>query len=81
LENIARFYQEFAGQVLGILDYESSNTDFEEQKIQDLIDGREKARKEKDWKKADKIRDELKENRIILEDTSEGVRWKKISKT
>jgi len=45
--------------------------------IEDLVEEREKARKDKDWAKADKIRDELKEKGIILEDTKDGVRWKK----
>ncbi|MBL7100445.1 MAG: cysteine--tRNA ligase [Nanoarchaeota archaeon] len=45
--------------------------------IKKLVEEREKARKKKDWKKADKIRDQLKEKGIILEDTPEGVRWKK----
>jgi len=37
---------------------------------------REKARKEKDWEKADKIRADLKENGVILEDSEEGTIWK-----
>lgn len=44
--------------------------------LMDLIEEREKARKEKDFEKADKIRNRLKEKGILLEDTSEGVRWK-----
>ncbi|MBU4503022.1 MAG: cysteine--tRNA ligase, partial [Nanoarchaeota archaeon] len=45
--------------------------------IEDMLEEREKARKNKDWAKADKIRDKLKEQGIILEDTPEGVRWRK----
>jgi len=44
--------------------------------IKKLIDEREEARKRKDWKKADEIREKLKEMGIVLEDTPEGVRWK-----
>jgi len=77
LEDVVKFYHDLAGQVLGILGDEDLKVNFEEQEIQNLIDEREKARKEKDWSKADKIRDKLKENGIILEDTSEGARWKK----
>ncbi len=47
-------------------------------KITKLIDEREQARKDKDFAKADKIRDKLKEKGIILEDTKDGVRWKKV---
>ncbi|MEK6946940.1 MAG: cysteine--tRNA ligase [Nanoarchaeota archaeon] len=46
--------------------------------LKKLIDEREKARKEKNFKRADEIRNELKEKRIILEDTKEGVRWKRV---
>jgi cysteinyl-tRNA synthetase len=42
-----------------------------------LIQKREEARKNKDFETADSIRDELKEKGIILEDTPQGVRWKK----
>ena len=50
--------------------------------IKRLIDEREEARKDKDFTKSDKIRDALKEKGIILEDTKDGVRWKKVqSKT
>ncbi len=42
-----------------------------------LIEEREKARKNKNFKKADKIRDKLKKKGIILEDTPQGVRWKR----
>ncbi len=41
-----------------------------------LIAEREKARKNNDWEKADKIREELKKKGIILEDTRAGVKWK-----
>lgn len=48
-------------------------------KIKDLIKQRELARKNKDFKKADLIRDELLKMNIILEDTKSGVKWKKKS--
>ncbi len=44
--------------------------------IKDLIKEREKARKEKDYKKADMIRSKLDKLGIILEDTEKGVKWK-----
>lgn len=49
-----------------------------ETEIQELIDKRQQARKDKDFALADKIRDDLKNRNIILEDTPQGVRWKKI---
>ncbi|MGE5631554.1 MAG: cysteine--tRNA ligase [Caulobacteraceae bacterium] len=46
--------------------------------IERLIEERQKARKEKNWALADKIRDDLKAQGIILEDTPQGVKWKRI---
>ncbi|MFV9511682.1 cysteine--tRNA ligase [Tepidibacillus sp. LV47] len=45
--------------------------------IEELIEKRQVARKNKDWALADKIRDQLKEAGIILEDTPQGVRWRR----
>lgn len=45
--------------------------------IERLIEERQEARKNKDYAKADKIRDDLLKKGIILEDTREGVRWKR----
>ena len=61
--------------VLGVLSFEKQKLD---EDIKSLIEKREEARKKKDWAKADAIRDDLKKQGIILEDTSEGVRWKKL---
>ncbi|MEA4920711.1 MAG: cysteine--tRNA ligase [Clostridiaceae bacterium] len=43
--------------------------------IDTLIEQRQQARKAKDFKEADRIRDELKTQGIILEDTPQGVKW------
>lgn len=45
--------------------------------IEALIEARQTARKEKNFARADEIRDELLEKGIVLEDTREGVKWKK----
>ncbi len=45
--------------------------------IENLIAEREQARKDRNFALADKIRDDLKEQGIVLEDTKQGVRWKK----
>ena len=45
--------------------------------IENLIQQRETARKAKNWKTADEIRQTLYEMGIILEDTKTGVRWRK----
>ncbi|MCP3742223.1 cysteine--tRNA ligase [Rossellomorea sp. BNER] len=45
--------------------------------IEDLINQRIQARKDRNFKRADEIRDELKSLNIILEDTPQGTRWKR----
>lgn len=45
--------------------------------IEALIEERQAARKEKKFKRADEIRDELLLKGIVLEDTREGVKWKR----
>jgi cysteinyl-tRNA synthetase len=45
--------------------------------MMDLINERVQARKDKNWKRADEIRNELLEKDIELEDTSTGTIWKK----
>ena len=64
------------GKPLGILQKEiEKNLDSE---IEELIEQRQEARKNKNFALADKIRDDLKARNIILEDTPQGIRWKKI---
>jgi len=45
--------------------------------VQSLIDERQEARRRRDFQRADEIRIELAERGIILEDTKDGVRWKR----
>lgn len=61
--------------VLGIL---SKEEEILEEEILKLIEERTQARKDKNYELADKIRNELKEKGILLEDTQEGVKWKRI---
>ncbi len=49
-----------------------------DQEIEDMIAQRQAARKAKDFQKADEIRDALLEKGILLEDTREGVKWKRV---
>ncbi|MEE8357990.1 MAG: cysteine--tRNA ligase [Candidatus Hydrothermarchaeales archaeon] len=60
--------------VLGILEHEKGELD---KGLLQLIEEREDARKNKDWPRADKIRDELFQEGIIVEDTSNGPRWRR----
>ena len=47
------------------------------EEIEALIEERQAARKAKNFQRADEIRNELLEKGIILEDTREGVKWRK----
>ena len=45
--------------------------------IEAMIEERQQARKNRDFARADAIRDKLLAKGIVLEDTREGVKWKK----
>ncbi len=47
--------------------------------IENLIAEREAARQAKDFARSDRIREELRERGIALEDSKEGVRWKRLT--
>ncbi len=44
--------------------------------VEQLIAEREEARRSRDFARADRIRDELRERGVVLEDSRDGVRWK-----
>ncbi|SDZ62354.1 cysteinyl-tRNA synthetase [Evansella caseinilytica] len=49
-----------------------------DEEVEKLIQERIDARKNRDFARADAIRDELKERNIVLEDTPQGTRWKRV---
>lgn len=61
--------------VLGVLVYKKEAVP---QKVLSLVKLRETARMEKDWKKADEIREKIKKLGYLVEDTEEGAKVKKI---
>jgi len=74
-ENVLAAMNEFDA-VLGLsLDQEHAPLPEE---IKKLIDEREQARKDKDYKKSDELRKQLQQKGILIEDTPQGTRWKKI---
>lgn len=80
-ENFAKVraaYMEMAG-IIGIFEQQEAARDdgFADKLMEIIIALRQDARKEKNWALADKIRDELKAAGVVLEDTPNGVRWKK----
>ena len=75
LKNIKSLLNELTG-VLGLL-YERGNNSSSEmdEKVKNLIKMREEARKEKNWKRADEIRDELSMIGVVIEDTLQGTKY------
>ena len=76
LEDVLSFYRE-VNEILEIVALDTREALAEE--IREAIRQREEARRRKDWATADRIREELLEKGIILEDTPHGVRWKRRS--
>jgi cysteinyl-tRNA synthetase len=64
------------GIVLGLLGENVQDALFDEE-VEVLIAQRTEARQNKNWAKADEIRDRLTEMGILLEDTPQGIRWKR----
>jgi cysteinyl-tRNA synthetase len=55
----------------------SYNQEMLDSEIKNLIDERQEVRRRRDFGRADEIRDQLAARGIILEDTKDGVRWKR----
>lgn len=72
VEGAISMFDELTG-VLGLV--YNRKTETLDSDIEALIEARTNARKEKNWAEADRIRDQLKEIGIVLEDTAQGVKW------
>ncbi len=73
IEKIVALFEEFTN-VLGLM-YEKGNNSPIEEEIKKLISDREQARREKNWKLADEIRDELNRKGVVIEDTPQGTKF------
>lgn len=73
VEYAIKIFDELTG-VLGLL-YNREQKGSLDDEIEDMIKARNEARKAKNWAEADRIRDELKAQGIVLEDTPQGVKW------
>lgn len=63
-----------ADRVLGFIAHDKGSLDSE---VEKLIAEREKARRSRNYARADEIRDELLRRGIVLEDTVQGTRWRR----
>ena len=75
IEASKKLFEELCG-VLGIL--YNKKDELLDSNIEELIEKRTEARKNRDFALADKIRDELKEKGIVLEDSPTGVKWHRV---
>lgn len=81
LEQAGKIYEQMAD-ILGILyandaAAQDGNAELIDALMDIIIDIRQEARKKKDWATADQIRDKLAAAGIVLEDSPQGVRWKR----
>jgi len=76
-EKIKEFVEK-ADQILDVLEPAEEEKDELAEEEKQMIKEREKARENKNWDKADKIRDKLQERGIIIQDGPEGTTWKRI---
>ena len=75
---LVRFATELFDELTGVLGLVyNRKTESLDSEIEALIEARQEARKNKNWAQADRIRDELKAQGIVLEDTPQGVKWRR----
>ncbi|GFN33397.1 cysteine--tRNA ligase [Paenibacillus xylaniclasticus] len=63
--------------ILGLLPVQDDAADLLDEQIEKLIAERTEARKAKNWARADEIRDLLAAENIVLEDTPQGIKWRR----
>ncbi|EHL76292.1 cysteine--tRNA ligase [Bacillus smithii] len=73
---ISAFMKEFED-LFSVLGLKLEVNEWLDEEIEQLIEKRNQARKERNFQLADEIRDQLKNMNIILEDTPQGTRWKR----
>ena len=72
-----------AGEILGLLQQDPADwfsrggSADEDVRIQAMIDERNTAKKARDFARADQLRDQLASEGVLIEDTAQGVRWRR----
>ena len=72
-----KIFDELTG-VLGLI-YGDADDSSLDKDVEALIEARQAARKAKNWTEADNIRDRLGEMGIVLEDTPQGIKWRRVA--
>ncbi|AKG05615.1 cysteine--tRNA ligase [Salimicrobium jeotgali] len=77
-EEVLEAYATLLEDLTGVLGLEIDAADeLQDEEVDAKIQEREQARKDRNFARADQLRDELKERGIALEDTPQGPRWKR----
>ncbi len=76
-EEVIKAFMNELETLFGVLGLSLKDEELLDEEIEALIEKRTQARKERNFKLADEIRDQLKEMNIIIEDTPQGIRWKR----
>ena len=79
IDNIASSAKSFLSEVNEVLGIFVEQDDSGSQKIEEMIKERNKARDDRDWKKADRIREELLGLGVQIKDSSSGTTWNKMN--
>ncbi|EQA37583.1 cysteine--tRNA ligase [Leptospira inadai serovar Lyme str. 10] len=75
IEDAIRFFER-VDRILGVLSFDLKRESLDSE-IDELVKQRLEARKNKDFALSDKIRDQLNDMGIVIEDTKEGLRWRR----
>ncbi len=75
LKSAQDIFRELAG-VLGLKLEEKQGSGEQDEQVNALIAERTEARKQKQWKRSDEIRDQLKEMGVTIEDSKDGTVWR-----
>lgn len=78
-ESIMVLFNEFKGQALGVLGLKLEGETLNQSAapfIEMLVDLRDSLREKKEWELSDKIRDNMTQNGVVIEDGKEGSRWR-----
>lgn len=76
-ERVLRALMDLMTELMSVLGFNIAVEQLLDEEIENLIAERNQARKDRNFKRSDEIRDQLKEMNIILEDTAQGTRWKR----
>ncbi|NPC90816.1 cysteine--tRNA ligase [Bacillus sp. WMMC1349] len=76
-EHVIKSFLQLFDEISSVLGFSLQEQELLNQEVEELIEKRNEARRNRDFATSDNIRDQLKSMNIILEDTPQGTRWKR----